>query len=244
MAFKSIRDAQGRITDFEWQLCNATAERMVGRRASDLIGRRLLVEMPGNKAEGLFDKYVVVVETGKSLHHEHYYEHEGMKTWFETCAVKLGDGFAVTFSDITNRKRAQEALERSNQRLAEVLDSIQDDFYVLDSDWKFTFASKQFTSRIGKQPDDFLGRNIWEMFPKHLGTTFEENLRAAMDRRETRRFEIGGKYTDAWYLMTASPSAEGITVLGTEITENKRIEEALREANARLNEANQPKTEA
>ena len=243
MAFKSSRDAQGRITDFEWQLCNATAERMVGRRASDLIGRRLLVEMPGNKAEGLFDKYVVVVESGQPLHHEHYYEHEGMKTWFETCAVKLGDGFAVTFSDITNRKRAQEALERSNQKLAEVLDSIQDDFYVLDSDWKFTFASKQFTSRIGKQPDDFLGRNIWEMFSKHLGTTFEENLRAAMDRRETRRFEIGGKYTDAWYRMTASPSAEGITVLGTEITENKRIEEALREANARLNEANQRRTE-
>jgi hypothetical protein len=39
--------------------------------------------------------------------------------------------------------------------------------------------------------------------------------------------------------MTASPSAEGITVLGAEITENKRIEEALREANARLKEANQ-----
>ncbi len=57
-----------------------------------------------------------------------------------------------------------------------------------------------------------------------------------MDKRETRRFEIGGKYTDAWYQMTASPSAEGITVLGTEITENKKIEEALREADQRKNE--------
>jgi PAS domain S-box-containing protein len=236
MAFRSIRDAQGRITDFEWQLCNATAERMVGRRATDLVGRKLLMEMPGNKADGLFDKYVVVVETGKPLHHEHYYEHEGLKTWFDTCAVQLGDGFAVTFSDITVRKRAEEALERSKQRLAEVLDSIQDDFYVLDRDWKFTFASKRFTSRIGKQPEDFLGHNIWEMFPKHLGTVYEENLRAAMDKRETRRFEIGGKYTDAWYRMTVSPSAEGITVLGTEITESKKIEEALREADQRKNE--------
>ncbi len=93
MAFKSIRDAQGRITDFEWQLCNATAERMVGRRATDLVGRKLLVEMPGNKADGLFDKYVVVVETGRPLHHEHYYEHEGLKTWFETSAVQLGRRF-------------------------------------------------------------------------------------------------------------------------------------------------------
>jgi PAS domain S-box-containing protein len=236
MAFRSIRDAQGRITDFEWQLCNATAERMVGRRATDLVGRKLLVEMPGNKADGLFDKYVVVVETGGPLHHEHYYEHEGLKTWFDTCAVQLGDGFAVTFSDITVRKRAEEALERSKQRLAEVLDSIQDDFYVLDRDWKFVFASRQFTSRIGKQPEDFLGHKIWEMFPKHLGTVYEENLRAVMDKRETRRFETGGKYAEAWYRMTASPSTEGITVLGTEITENKRIEEALREADRRKNE--------
>jgi PAS domain S-box-containing protein len=236
MAFRSIRDAQGRITDFEWQLCNATAERMVGRRATDLVGRKLLVEMPGNQADGLFDKYVVVVETGRPLHHEHYYEHEGLKTWFDTCAVQLGDGFAVTFSDITVRKRAEEALERSKQRLAEVLDSIQDDFYVLDRDWKFVFASRQFTSRIGKQPEDFLGNNIWEMFSKHLGTAYEENVRAAMDKRETRRFEIGGNYTGAWYRMTASPSAEGITVLGTEITESKKIEEALREADQRKNE--------
>jgi PAS domain S-box-containing protein len=243
MAFKSIRDAAGRITDFEWQLCNATAERMVGRRAADLIGRRLLVEMPGNQEDGLYDKYIVVVETGAPLHHEHYYEHEGMKTWFETCAVQLGDGFAVTFSDITERKRAEEALERSNLKLAEVLDSIEDDFYALDRDWRFTFTSEHFTSRIGKRPEDFLGHNIWEMFPKHLGTVYEENLRATMDKRETRRFEIGGKYTDAWYRMTVSPSAEGITILGTEITENKKIEEALREANHRLKEADQRKTE-
>ena len=195
MAFKSIRDAQGRITDFEWQLCNATAERMVGRRATDLVGRKLLAEMPGNKADGLFDKYVVVVETGRPLHHEHYYEHEGVKTWFDTCAVQLGDGFAVTFSDITVRKRAEEALERSKQRLAEVLDSIEDDFYALDRDWRFTFTSEHFTSRIGKRPENFLGHNIWEMFPKHLGTVYEENLRAAMDKRETRRFAIGGTPT-------------------------------------------------
>jgi PAS domain-containing protein len=195
MAFKSIRDAQGRITDFESQLCNATAERMVGRRATDLVGRKLLAEMPGNKADGLFDKYVVVVETGRPLHHEHYYEHEGLKTWFDTCAVQLGDGFAVTFSDITVRKRAEEALERSKQRLAEVLDSIEDDFYALDRDWRFTFTSEHFTSRIGKRPENFLGHNIWEMFPKHLGTVYEENLRAAMDKRETRRFAIGGTPT-------------------------------------------------
>ncbi len=141
------------------------------------------------------------------------------------------------------RQRAEEALERTNQKLTEVLDSIQDDFYVLDREWKFTFVSKRFASRIGKVPEDFLGNDIWKMFPRHLGTAYEDNLRDAMDKRETRRFEVGGQYTDAWYRMTVSPSAEGIAVLGTEITENKRMEEALRDANARLLEADERKNE-
>jgi PAS domain S-box-containing protein len=65
------------------------------------------------------------------------------------------------------------------------------------------------------------------MLPKHLGTVLEENFRAAMEKREIRRFEIPGQYTDSWYRLTAFPSAEGITVLGTDITERKRAEEAL-----------------
>jgi PAS domain S-box-containing protein len=144
---------------------------------------------------------------------------------------------------VAARQRDQEALERSNRTLAEVLDSIQDDFYVLDRNWVFTFASKRFAARIGRVPEDFLGKSIWELFPKHLGTAYEENLRAAMDRREVRRFEIGGRYTDAWYRMSVSPSAEGISVLGTEITESRRMQEELRDANLRLVEADQRKNE-
>jgi PAS domain S-box-containing protein len=134
-------------------------------------------------------------------------------------------GSIATYIDITERKRAEEDLERSKQKLDEILASIQDDFYVLDRDWNFAYASRLFTSKIGKEPGDFVGKNIWEMFPKHVGTVFEENLREAMEKREIQRFEIGGKYTAAWYRMTVFPSADGITVLGTDITERKRAEE-------------------
>ena len=132
-----------------------------------------------------------------------------------------------TVQDITERKQAEEQLERSNQKLNEILNSIQDDFYVLDRDWNFVYASRLFTSKVGKEPEDFVGNNIWKMFPKHVGTAYEENLRAAMEEREVRSFEIPGKYTDAWYRMKAFPSAEGITVLGTDITEQNKAEENL-----------------
>lgn len=135
--------------------------------------------------------------------------------------------------DITERRAAEEALAQSNKRLTEVLESIHDDFYVVDRDWTFVFANRNFTSRFGKEPEDLLGRCLWEMFPKHLGTIYEENLRAAMDNHEIRRFEIQGRYTDAWYSMRVFPSAEGVTVLGTDITDRKVAEEALRDSEER-----------
>jgi PAS domain S-box-containing protein len=136
--------------------------------------------------------------------------------------------------DISERKQADEQLARLNQRFNEILESIQDDFYVLDRDWKFVYATKLFTSKVGKEPEDFVGNNIWKMFPKHVGTIFEENLKATMEQRQVRRFEIGGKYTAAWYRMTAFPSADGITVLGADITEQKRTEEALLESQSQV----------
>jgi PAS domain S-box-containing protein len=214
-----------------------TAEETVGRRIDELnwvyaedwpLVEQVMAEMLNGKRLRNVNKNRNVRKDGSVIHCE----------WYNSTLHHPDGKFSVLslVLDVTERKRAEEALERSKQRLAEVLDSIEDDFYALDRDWRFTFASEHFTSRIGKRPEDFLGNNIWEMFPKHLGTVYEENLRAAMDKRETRRFEIGGKYTEAWYRMTASPSAEGITVLGTEITENKKIEEALREADQRKNE--------
>ncbi len=105
-------------------------------------------------------------------------------------------GVSILARDITEQKNIEGELARQNEKINEILTSIQDDFYVLDRDWNFVYANKQFTSKIGKEPKDFLGKNIWEMFPKHIGTVLEENFRAAMEKRELRRFEIGGKYTE------------------------------------------------
>jgi PAS domain S-box-containing protein len=230
--YRIVRWSDEATKVFGWK-----AEETVGRRIDELnwvyledwpLVEQVMAEMLSGKRPRNVNKNRNVRKDGTVIHCE----------WYNSTLHHPDGKFSVLslVLDVTERKRAEQAFERTNVKLAEVLDSIQDDFYALDRAWKFTFASKQFTSRIGKRPEDFFGHNIWEMFPQHLGTVYEENLRAAMDKRETRRFEIGGKYTEAWYRMTVSPSAEGITVLGTEITENKKIEEALREADQRKNE--------
>lgn len=116
MAFQSVRDENGHIVDFEWIYVNTRAADMVGRDVESLIGRRLLVEMPGNREEGLFDDYVRVVEEGNPNVREFYYEHEDVEAYLVNTSVKLGDGFMVAFRDVTPERLREEEL-RSSQRL-------------------------------------------------------------------------------------------------------------------------------
>ncbi|MEO8589588.1 MAG: ATP-binding protein [Flavobacteriales bacterium] len=106
MAFRSIHDQAGTIVDFEFLSSNRQANVILKR--DDLIGKRLLTEMPENGPTGLFDAYVNVVKTGLPYQNEFYYQGEGISSWFSSHAVRLEDGFMVTFSDITEQKRAQE----------------------------------------------------------------------------------------------------------------------------------------
>jgi PAS domain S-box-containing protein len=123
VAFQALRDSQGNIVDFEWLLVNAAAEKIIGRTANELVGKDLLQVLPGNRTAGLFDWYVQVVETGVALKTECDYEHDGIKAWFQIVAVKLGNGFAATFRDITDayselrlRQQVELALEQQLHR--------------------------------------------------------------------------------------------------------------------------------
>ncbi|MEY3297929.1 MAG: phytochrome-like protein cph2, partial [Cyanobacteriota bacterium] len=117
MAFRSQRDAQGKIIDFEWTLVNPAACQAVNKKPEELIGQRLLDVLPGNRTDGLFDLYVQVTETGTPVQRQFYYQHDGIDTWFENVAVKLGDGFAVTFRDISAIKQSEQALQQANGAL-------------------------------------------------------------------------------------------------------------------------------
>ncbi len=91
-------------------------------------------------------------------------------------------------TDITERKKAEEALVNSNLKISEILESIQDNFYSLDRDWNFVYINKQAATLLGKTPEELIGHNIWKLFPNSVGTIFEENYRAVMNKQGDSKF--------------------------------------------------------
>jgi PAS domain S-box-containing protein len=107
---RAVRGEDGAIIDFVYEYANSAAARITRRAAEEMIGHTLLEIFPGTQDEA-FANYVRVVETGVSHDTEMRYQADGIDGWFRIMSVRLGDGVAVSFSDITERKRTEFALE-------------------------------------------------------------------------------------------------------------------------------------
>ncbi|MEZ5659877.1 MAG: response regulator [Burkholderiaceae bacterium] len=116
MVFEAVRDSLGEIIDFTWIYVNDAAAEIVGHPSDWFIGRRMLVEMPGNRDEGLFDLYKHVTETGEVAIREFDYDRDGLSRGFRTVATPVERGFAVAFSDITDRRAAERALVEADRQ--------------------------------------------------------------------------------------------------------------------------------
>jgi len=122
---RSVRNTDQTIVDFVWEYVNPAAAKTLLHAGQELLGQRLLHVMPQNRESGLFDRYVEVVESGVPHDIEIYYQGEGITGWFRNMTVKLGDGIAISFRDITTRKQGEEALRfltEASSRLASSLD--------------------------------------------------------------------------------------------------------------------------
>ncbi len=246
MAFKSVRNTDNTIIDFEWILANTTSVKPSQTKEKNLIGKRLLDIIPGNKEQGLFDLYKGVVESGKPMATEKFYSGEGLGNWFYITAVKLEDGFVVTFSDITVHKQQIVHIKERELLLkeAEVLANM--------GSWKWTASGNQMVwsdglSRIlGNVSEE---KRSWDTFIEHAHVDDKDMLQQfiinAMNMQEGFRMEYRCMVNDSvrhFYIsVTAETEIEKGNILGVvvDITDLKSKEKQLEQINIDLTRSNE-----
>ena len=111
MAFRALQNDRGGIADFVLVMSNKAASRIVGNDSVDMVGKSLLGLFPGTLSEGVFERYVRVVESQTPQDFEIFYHHEGIRSWIHISAAPWSNGLVVTFEDVSARKRVEQELQ-------------------------------------------------------------------------------------------------------------------------------------
>lgn len=114
---KTRRDGAGEIVDFEFEYINPLGAAIARSNQERVLGDRVTAVMPGACAAGLFDVLREVARTGAPVDIELADTSGSPAAWLRYMIVKVEDGVAMSFSDITQTK--QLALEL-NQRAADL----------------------------------------------------------------------------------------------------------------------------
>lgn len=114
---KAHRDRSGKVVDFDFEYINPLGAAIGRSEPERVVGQRLTAVMPGACAAGLLDALSEVVQTGAPADIELADSSVSPAAWIRYMIVKVEDGVALSFSDITQSK--QLALELK-QRAADL----------------------------------------------------------------------------------------------------------------------------
>jgi two-component system, cell cycle sensor histidine kinase and response regulator CckA len=148
--------------------------------------------------------------------------------------------FLSQLIDITDRKLAEEALQRAEARSRALIGAMQDVILVLDRSGRYVDVASSAADRLFKPPAELVGRRLHDVFDGEQADRFLAAVHQALDGRapiETK-YELEIRGERYWFEATVSPLPEDRVVwVARDVTARSRAELALRESEDQLRQA-------
>lgn len=162
---RAERDERGEIVDFRFTYVTVRGAALVSLTPEQVEGQLLCELLPINRTSGFLDKYKKVVDSGIVLAEEFPIQQDGVvATWISHQIVKLGDdSIAITSRDISARKRDEQALVDSEERLRMVTDSVPALIAYLDMNERYLFINQGGAELYGQPVEDIVGKTVLEV---------------------------------------------------------------------------------
>jgi two-component system NtrC family sensor kinase len=172
---------------------------------------------------------------------------DGSRFWANVAISALRDktgqlrGFSKITRDITERKRADEALRKSEEHFRALIENGSDIISELDEHGTILYESPSVERVLGHRPSDMHGKKAFEFIhPDDIAVVANAISQGMSEPGATYSVEYRFRHQDGtWRTMESvgkffisSSGAMGAIVNSRDITERKRAEAALRESEA------------
>ena len=238
-----IYDENGTPCDHRYLELNPAFETHSGLFRDRVLGKTIREAIPDIEPFWI-ETYGKVVTTGESVHFESYLQ--ALQKWFDVTAFRTRQGqVAVTFADVTERKRAEEELHRSRQMLQSILDTIPQRVFWKDRDCIYLGCNRGLAGDAGlNSPEEIIGKNDFDLAWSGSAEVYRADDELVMEQGSAKlNFEERLSRPDGglqWIRTSKLPlrdrDGKVTGVIGTyeDITERKRAEEEVRESNERV----------
>jgi diguanylate cyclase (GGDEF)-like protein/PAS domain S-box-containing protein len=238
--------------DLRFVRINERLAQINGFSVEEHIGRTIRELLP-NIADIAEELLRPIFETGEpvlnvEIRGETPAQPEVERIWLESfLPLKDGDrviGINTVCEEITERKKAEEALRRSEERYRKLFETMEDGFCVIEMlfdennkpiDYRFLETNPAFERQTGLQQAE--GKTARLLIPNLEEFWFETYGRVALTS-EPVRFENGSDAMNRWFDFYAFPIEEPqkckVAILFKDISDRKQSEKALRDNEDRL----------
>ncbi len=229
--------------DFELSDYNGAADRMTQGGLADLMGMRASEWYSDNpQIMGALSR---CYGEGTTIHHESPWhmrttgEHKHLAVTFAYIPPDL---VVTHVEDITERKRAEEALEENHTLLRSIIEGASDPIFLKDTQCRFLLANSSAAEVLGTSVDELLGKESAEFMPPETARRTMEVDRRVIETNESQSGEehMTVQGVQRTYLFTKTPYRDrrgevaGVIGIGRDITERKQAEVALRQSKERF----------
>ena len=242
------RDMEGRLTSI-----NEAGARFFGRPVADLIGAPLS-DLLGAEPAASDIAQTKEAASDEPLRSVHYLKDaRGVPHYLEGIITVVRDaqghptGVRGVVRDITERKRAEEALKESEEKFRSIVETTNEWIWSIDLEGLHTYSNPAVEAILGYRPEELVGKSsLTYMHEEDRRRAVELLSKLIPEKRGWTGLVLRWRHKDGTYrylesngipILDAAGNLVGYRGADRDITERKRAEEALIENEERFRSA-------
>ena len=241
-------DPSGRVASW-----NQGAERIKGYKTDEILGRHFSCFYPAEDVQNgkpERERQTAIAE-GRYEEESWRIRKDGSRFWANVVITALTDGtgklrgFSKVTRDITEQKRAEDALEKSRENLRSLLEVAPDAVVTVDDQGRIVLVNSQTEKLFGYQRHELLGERVEKLIParvrdghsKHrAGFSAAPHHRAMGAALELYALRKDGTEFPVEISLSPIQTSEGVRVISSirDVSERKKVQRQIEQQNREL----------